>query len=636
MRRRKFFGAQRSATLALLAIFVDRTVIAALFLASLTCSATLAAESKRVMVLHSFGRDFKPWSDNAKAIHTELERQSPWPLDIIEHSLEIARSSDQNPEGPFADYLSALFAKQGLDLIVSIGAPAAAFIQRHRQRLFPATPMLFTAVDQRRVQYSTLTSNDAVVAVAINYFGAIENILQVLPDTKNVAVVVGTSPIEKYWREEIGKEVKPFENRIAFTWYNQLSFEDILKHAAALPAQSAIFWELMIVDAAGVVHEEGKALARLHAVATAPIFSYTDAFFGREIVGGPHLPVLEYGKQVAGVAVRILGGEKAGDIKIPPIGFAAPKFDWRQMQRWGISEKRLPPGSEIHFREPTIWQQYFWRMAGISAALVLQTCLIVALIWEDRRRRRSEANAQALTGELAHINRVVTAGQLTASIAHEIRQPLSSIANFGSAGLRWLKHEPPNLDRVRSGLENIVTLVHRADEVIKSVTALFKNESTTRIGVHVNALVEQVLISTARARDSNGVLLQTNLVKTPPPYVMADPGQLQQVVLNLITNAIDAMSASKQGARILLVEVNIDRDDLVVVTVADTGPGFNSKVAAQLFKPFFTTKSSGMGLGLPICKSIIEAHQGKLTVASREPHGAVFRVELPRHRHEKN
>ena len=234
------------------------------------------------------------------------------------------------------------------------------------------------------------------------------------------------------------------------------------------------------------------------------------------------------------------------------------------------------------------------------------------------------------------MNRVVTAGQLTASIAHEIRQPLSAIASFGSAGLSWLKHDPPNLDEARSGLENIVNAVHRADDVIKSVTALFKNESTTRTEVYVNALIEQVLISTARARNSNGILLETNLVESPPPYVMADPVQLQQVILNLITNAIDAMSASKHGARILLIETNIDQDDSVVITVADTGPGFDSKVAEQLFKPFFTTKSSGMGLGLPICKSIIEAHQGQLTVASREPHGAVFRIELPRHRHEKN
>ena len=127
--------------------------------------AASAAEPKRVMLLHSFGRDFKPWSDYAFAIRTELDRQSPWPLDVTDHSLETARSSDEDPEVPFVEYLRALFAKNQPDVIVSIGAPAANFVQRRRARLFPAAPMVFTAVEQRRVKYSDLTENDAVVAV---------------------------------------------------------------------------------------------------------------------------------------------------------------------------------------------------------------------------------------------------------------------------------------------------------------------------------------------------------------------------------------------------------------------------------------------------------------------------------------
>src|SRR6476620_9913290 len=121
--------------------------------ASLFCPAGFAAESKRVMLLHSFGRDFKPWSEYAKAIRMELDRQSPWPLDVTENSLVTARFSDEDPEGPFVDYLRALFAKRPLDIIVSIGAPAANFVQRHRQRLFAGTPMVLMAVDERRVQY---------------------------------------------------------------------------------------------------------------------------------------------------------------------------------------------------------------------------------------------------------------------------------------------------------------------------------------------------------------------------------------------------------------------------------------------------------------------------------------------------
>ena len=391
-----------------------------------------------MLVLHSFGRDFKPWSEYAKAIRLELERQSPWPLDIQEHALVTARSADVDPEGAFVSYLHALYSKRPPDLIVSIGAPAAAFVQRHREQLFPAAPMILTVVDQRRVQYSTLGPNDTVVAVAIDYHAAIRNILQVLPDTNHVAMVIGTSPIEKFWREEIARESQPLENRLKFTWYDTLSFDEILKHAATLPPNSAIFWELMIVDAAGVVHEEGKALTRLHQSASAPIFTYTDAFFGREIVGGPHVPVLEVGQQVGAVAVRILNGESAGSIKVPPVGMGTPKFDWREMQRWGIPESRLPPGSEIHFRSPTAWEQYRAYVFAALAAILIQTGVILWLLYEHRRRQIAEVLARSTMAELHTANRLAAAGELSASIAHEVKQPLTAVASNAYAALNWL------------------------------------------------------------------------------------------------------------------------------------------------------------------------------------------------------
>src|SRR3954468_4996649 len=186
----------------------------ALILALLTWSYFLspacAAEPKRVMLLHSFGANFKPWSEYAKEIRSELERQSPWPLDITEHSLIAARFSDANPEALFAEYLHALFAKYPLDLIVSIGAPAAAFVQRYRQHSFANAPMVFTAVEQRRLRFSELASNDAVVAVKHDLPAVVENILQVLPGTKNVTVVNGSSPLEKFWLEEMRREFAPF------------------------------------------------------------------------------------------------------------------------------------------------------------------------------------------------------------------------------------------------------------------------------------------------------------------------------------------------------------------------------------------------------------------------------------------
>jgi signal transduction histidine kinase len=580
------------------------------------------------MLLHSFGRDFKPWSDYARSIREELDRQSPWSLDITDHSLVTARSSDEDPEPAFVDYLQAMFAKRPLDLIVSIGAPAAAFVQRHRERLFVTTPMVFTAVEQRRVRLARLTANDAVVPVWINYRAALENILQVLPDTKNITVVVGSSPIEKFWKDTIGKEAEPLADRVAVSWTDHLSFEDLLKQAAAMPPHSAIFWELMIVDAAGVVHEGSTPLKKLHAVANAPIFSYDESFFG-QIVGGPILLVADTSRQTVAIAIRILGGEKAGDIKTPPVEFAKPMFDWREMQRWGISEASLPPGSRILFRNPTVWDQYRGQIFMILALLLLQGALITWLLHEHWRRQAAEARSMQQMNELARMNRLATAGQLSASLAHEIRQPLAAIASSGSAGLNWLDNKVPDLDEVRTALQTVVRQSHRADDVIKGVRAMFSHDSTVRERVNLNELIEQVLALMSRSISGNNIALETKLKDDPPPFVMVDPVQLQQVVLNLIMNAIEAMVASDHWVRMLQIETRTGETGAVIFTVADSGPGFDAKVAEKLFTPFVTTKAQGMGMGLTICKSIVEQHGGQLTGTSIKPRGAMLTLVLP-------
>ena len=211
-------------------------------LALLACKAALAAEAKRVLLLHSFSREVKPWKEMSAEIHTELARQSPWPLDIIDHSIVTARSEGDKSEARFVDYLDALFEKQPIDLILSIGAPAVVFAQRHRQRLFAATPMVIAGLEQRRVQPSLLTEKDTIAAVAADFPSIIMNILQVLPDTKTVAVVMGNSPNERYWLEVLRKEYATFADRVSFIWSNNLSFEDILKqalHCRRIPPSSS-------------------------------------------------------------------------------------------------------------------------------------------------------------------------------------------------------------------------------------------------------------------------------------------------------------------------------------------------------------------------------------------------------------
>jgi signal transduction histidine kinase len=588
--------------------------------------ARAATEAKHVMLLHSYGRDFIPWSDYSNAIRAELARQSPWPIEVSDHSLMSARNSDGDSERPFVEYLRAYYTKKLPDLIVSIGAPAAAFVQRHRQQLFPGSPMLLTAVEQRRVDYSSLSASDTVVAVQNDFIVFMGNILQVLPETQTVAIVNGSSPSEKFWRQELERELKPFESRISFVWWSGLSFDNMLAQASSLPPRSVIFWQTLNVDAAGISHEGSAAFDRLRAVANAPIFSYQGSFFGRQIVGGPMHSVEDASREAASVAIRMLVGEDPSSIHPKPMRFAQPKYDWREMQRWGISEDRLPPGSQIYFREATAWQQYRWQIMAVGAAILLQAALISWLIYEHRRRHIAEVLALSQMSELQQMDRVATAGELSASIAHEVNQPLTGISILATAALKMLARDKPDLAKTRAALTQIVDATHEASELVTSVRAMFAKEPGKRVPLDVNALIRSVLAILRVELQRDRVEIQLQLDPALPP-VECERVQLQQVLVNLIKNAIEAMHA--EAPRVLCIRTSLTQPHMVNVSVEDTGCGVDEASLDRLFKPLVTTKEKGMGMGLAICHSIVTSHKGRIWASAAAGKGSVFNFELP-------
>ena len=213
---------------------------------------------------------------------------------------------------------------------------------------------------------------------------------------------------------------------MTFEWFNKLSLNEMVERAAALPPRSAIYYPTVRVDAQGVPHEEDRVLTRLRERARAPIFSYIDSSLGLGIVGGPLYSTGEIAQKSAAVAVRILQGESPADITTPPIGMATPTYDWRELKRWNISESLVPPGSEIRFRPLTLWDQYRWHLIAIATAILLQALVIAGLLFERRRRHTAERQSQQRLQEVVHLNRTATAGALSASIAHELNQPLGS------------------------------------------------------------------------------------------------------------------------------------------------------------------------------------------------------------------
>jgi PAS domain S-box-containing protein len=259
----------------------------------------------------------------------------------------------------------------------------------------------------------------------------------------------------------------------------------------------------------------------------------------------------------------------------------------------------------------------------------------VSFVLDLTERKRAEAEAREnerryreVRTELEHANRVATMGQLTASIAHEVAQPIAAAVTNAQAALRWLDARPPDLDEARQTLDRLVKNAGRAGEVIGGIRALIKKAPPRKDLVDINEVIREVIELTRGEAEKNGTSAQTALLEGLP-LVEGDRVQLQQVVLNLTVNAVQAMSAVAEGPRELFITTAQAKPNGVLVSVRDTGPGLAPATVERLFEPFYTTKPTGLGMGLSICRSIIEAHGGRLWVEANEPRGAIFKFLTP-------
>jgi PAS domain S-box-containing protein len=246
-----------------------------------------------------------------------------------------------------------------------------------------------------------------------------------------------------------------------------------------------------------------------------------------------------------------------------------------------------------------------------------------------QRRRAEEARLDA-QNQLAHVHRVTAMGQLAASIAHEVNQPIAATVTNAQAALRWLDRRPADLQEVRQALARIAKDGHRAAEVIDEIRALIKKAPPRKDRLEINGAIHEVIALTRGEAVKNGVSVQTELIDGLP-LIEGDRVQLQQVILNLIINAFEAMSGISEGVRELLISTRKAEPDGVLVAVRDSGPGLAPATLERLFESFYTTKPGGLGLGLSICRSIIEAHGGRLWACANVPCGAIFQFTVPAH-----
>jgi PAS domain S-box-containing protein len=727
-----------------------------LWLLVLVALSATAADPKRVLILDPFERDVAPFSTVAASFRSTLARDLGEPVDFYEFPLDLARFAGPEGEGPLVAFLEGRLKNQPVDLVVPVGSLGVQFAARYRERLFPDTPVLVLSGDPRMIPPGFLQTNATLVNQKVNPSSMVEDILQLQPQTTNIAVVFGASTLETFWVNECRREFQSFTNRVGFTWLNGLSLDEIAKRCAALPPRSFILHVLFVVDGAGVPCEKDEALRRLHRVANAPVFGFFASELGQGPIGGRLYQDAGVGAQGARTAIRILRGERPQGIPPQVLEATAPVYDWRELQRWDIPETRLPAGSIVQFREPTLWERYRGRIIAILALCLAEAALIVLLVvslakqrraaqawresetrfsllantapvliwvagpdrlcnffnqpWLDftgrpleqelgngwtggihpedlagclkiynesfdarlpftmdyrlRRRdgqyrwitdhgvprydarrnflgyigscvdvterRQAEVEIHQKRAELAHVARVSTLGALAGTLAHELNQPLNAILNNAQAGTRFLAGQTPDLTEVRGALEDIAQDTRRASEVIRQIRALVRKDEPKFQSLNLNRVVDEVVRLLHGDRHVRKVRIGLELAPSLP-LAQGDSVQVQQVVLNLLLNAFDAMKDVPENERTVLLRTQQTDAASLQVSISDRGTGVSPERLANLFEPFHSSKREGLGLGLSISHSIIAAHGGRLWAENNPGRGATFHFTLPAH-----
>ena len=547
-------------------------------------------------------------------------------ITLYAESLDLSRFRGTNYEALLYRYLKEKYQDVPIGAVVAIGAATLDQVLPWRSELWPQVPIVFAMVDEIDIARLHLPDGVTGSIVKVPLSDSIKAARALVPDLQTVAFVGDVwdgLTVYRNWKEEIPTAASDLK---VIDLIGQ-TMAEVRKRVADLPDRSAIIYSAMFSDGEGTYFPPATAVGLVAEKANRPIVVAAETFLSPGGAGGFVILPHRLGEETARLALRILHGESASSIA-PAISDAVqPVFNWLQMRRWGVRESDLPPGSEIRFREPSMWEEYRWQTISAAAVLLMQAGLISILLHERHRRANAERESRNRLTELAHANRQATAGELSSTIAHELNQPLGTILTNTETAELILSSPAPNLSEVREILADIRRDDTRASEVIQRMRGFLRRAPFEDRTIDLNDTMREVFDFLAVQASARNVALCLEPSREPL-QVRGDPVQLQQVIMNLVVNSMDAMAEISNG-RAVIGRTAINGGSSAVVSISDSGPGIPAEKLNKVFDPFFTTKTQGMGIGLSISRTIVQAHKGRIWAENQKEGGAVFRLSLP-------
>ena len=593
------------------------------------------SQTRQIVVLYDERIDLPGLALLNAGFTRALTSGAPDHIQIYREEMDLSRFESPGYRDLLRDELRKKYADKKIDVVVGVMAPAVDFLLSHRDEIFPGTPIVFCGLDTKQLGNVSLPTDVTGVLVKREFSPTLDLVARLHPDTERIVVVAGTSEFDARLLAQAREQFKPFEKRFAFTYLTNFPLPELLSRLSQLPPKTVVLYTTMFRDGTGQPYVPHDVAERISASANAPVYGFLDQYVGHGIVGGWVYGFGLHGEEAAALVLKILSGRKPQQLSPIEPKNTVLMFDARQLQRWKIDEHRLPAGSTVLFREPTIWSRYRgWIIAGLSIC-ILQALLITGLLANLVKRHRAERSLTQAEKQARHhreqinlLSRVSLLGEMTASLAHELNQPLSAIIANANAGKRLIEMGKEDPEILRNILVDVVADGHRAHEIIQDVRNTITKGDAIRRRINLNELVTNVTHVLRPDAVACSCEVETLLAKDLP-LIEGDPVQIQQVLVNLVSNAFDAMRQTPPSQRKVEISTAGSGDGEVRLSVRDHGTGIRAEVHDRLFDQFFTTKEQGLGMGLAIVRSIVEAHGGQIDAENVADGGARFYFTLP-------
>jgi signal transduction histidine kinase len=589
-------------------------------------------DTKRVLVLYSLEKGHVGQERIDAQIHTILSGNKTFNIKIYNEYLDVIRFPGAAQISQLPEFLRRKYALEKPDVIVTILSPALDFLELHEKELFQGIPVLAAFLPRGRAEAllrSPLRDRATCMLYADNAYEIAQSALALRPGTKHIAFVAGTSPIDIDFKVTILREIKGATEGMELIDLSGLTMKETLERVHNLPPDTVVFHTSIFRDKQGVLFYPPDVHRMVSDASNAPVFGFVESHMGKGIVGG-RLALLEWHvDKIAELTLRILAGESPAAIPIAEESGYRTIYDWKELRRWGIPESSLPRGSILINKNMNAFERYKKYIIAGVLFLILQTVLVVFLISVNRKQKKTSVQlreSEERYRELLRVDRSSRLGELIASLSHELNQPLAAILSNAQAALRFLASGKKDPELCREIFQNIVQDDKRAADVIRSLRSMVKRSAERKESVNINDVLREVNVITQGELFARNIRIETLSDERLPP-VIADKTQIQQVALNLIMNAADAMVQSPPDRRKIILQTH-QYDGFVHVGIHDYGPGIPAEQVDSVFEPFYTTKSNGLGMGLAVCKSIITAHGGRIWAENNAEGGATLSFAL--------